>query len=138
MPASAKFWSKRKKAAFDRPYRALEPQGIAIILSRKNDISFCIKRDKSHEARQEDALSGNQKSRWAEQFRLPAARTALALLIAASIGSAVTPSFAQTVPAPDAQAVPIPKPAPKRRDTPISAFEAQKGPGRTGATTVPP
>ena len=74
----------------------------------------------------------------AEQFRLPAARTALALLIAASIGGAVTPSFAQTVPAPDAQAVPIPKPAPKRRDTPISASDGQKGPVTTGATQVSP
>ena len=74
----------------------------------------------------------------AEQFRLPAARTALALLIAASIGCIATPSFAQTVPAPDAQAVPIPKPAPKRRDTPISASDGQKGPVTTGATQVSP
>jgi outer membrane lipoprotein-sorting protein len=74
----------------------------------------------------------------AEQFPLPAARTALALLIAVSIGSAATPSFAQTVPAPDAQAVPIPKPAPKRRDTPISASDGQKGPLTTGATQVSP
>ena len=74
----------------------------------------------------------------AEQFRLPAARTALALLIAASIGCIATPSFAQTVPAPDAQAVPIPKPAPKRRDTPISASDAQKGPVTTGATQLSP
>jgi outer membrane lipoprotein-sorting protein len=74
----------------------------------------------------------------AEQFRLPAARTALALLIAASIGCIATLSFAQTVPAPDAQAVPIPKPAPKRRDTPISASDGQKGPVTTGATQVSP
>jgi outer membrane lipoprotein-sorting protein len=74
----------------------------------------------------------------AEQFPLPAARTALALLIAVSIGSAATPSFAQTAPAPDAQAVPIPKPAPKRRDTPISASDGQKGPLTTGATQVSP
>jgi outer membrane lipoprotein-sorting protein len=74
----------------------------------------------------------------AEQFRLPAARPALALLIAASIGGAATPAFAQTVPAPDAQAVPIPKPAPKRRDTPISASDGQKGPVTTGATQVSP
>jgi outer membrane lipoprotein-sorting protein len=74
----------------------------------------------------------------AEQFRLPAARTALALLIAASIGGAATPSFAQAVPAPDAQAVPIPKPAPKRRDMPISASDGQKGPLTTGATQVSP
>jgi outer membrane lipoprotein-sorting protein len=74
----------------------------------------------------------------AEQFRLPAARTALALLIAASIGGAATPSFAQTAPAPDAQAVPIPKPAPKRRDMPISASDGQKGPVTTGATQVSP
>ena len=74
----------------------------------------------------------------AEQFRLPAARPALALLIAALIGGAATPAFAQTVPAPDAQAVPIPKPAPKRRDTPISASDGQKGPVTTGATQVSP
>jgi outer membrane lipoprotein-sorting protein len=74
----------------------------------------------------------------AEPFRLRAARTALALLIAASIGGAATPSFAQTAPAPDAQAVPIPKPAPKRRDMPISASDGQKGPVTTGATQVSP
>jgi outer membrane lipoprotein-sorting protein len=74
----------------------------------------------------------------AERFRLPAARTALALLIAASIGGAATPSFAQTAPAPDAQAVPIPKPAPKRRDMPISAADGQKAPVTTGATQVSP
>jgi len=59
----------------------------------------------------------------------PAARTALALLIAASIGGAAVPSRAQTVP--------IPKPAPKGRDVQMSASDGQKGPMTTGATPNP-
>ena len=58
-----------------------------------------------------------------------AARTALALLIAASIGGAAVPSRAQTVP--------IPKPAPKGRDVQMSASDGQKGPMTTGATPNP-
>ena len=58
-----------------------------------------------------------------EPFR--AIRTALALLIAASIGGLATPSRAQTVP--------IPKPAPKGRDTQTGASDGQKGPMTTGA-----
>ena len=53
-------------------------------------------------------------------------RAALALLIAAPIGGIPAPSFAQ--------AVPIPKPAPKGRD----ASEAQKGPVTTAATPAAP
>jgi len=58
-----------------------------------------------------------------------AARTALALLIAASIGGAAVPSRAQTVP--------IPKPAPKGRDVQMSASDGQKGPMTTEATPNP-
>src|ERR1700733_1819047 len=49
MPESVKFWSKRKKAAFEKRDCAKGPQGIArigAIFSRKNDISFWRKRDK--------------------------------------------------------------------------------------------
>jgi outer membrane lipoprotein-sorting protein len=65
----------------------------------------------------------------AERMLFPAARTALALLIAASIGGAAVPSRAQTVP--------IPKPAPKGRDVQMSASDGQKGPMTTGATPNP-
>jgi outer membrane lipoprotein-sorting protein len=57
-------------------------------------------------------------------------RAGLALLIAASIGGAVAPSSAQTVP--------IPKPAPKARDgVQLSASDTQKGPITTGTTPAP-
>jgi outer membrane lipoprotein-sorting protein len=65
----------------------------------------------------------------AERMLFAAARTALALLIAASIGGAAVPSRAQTVP--------IPKPAPKGRDVQMSASDGQKGPMTTGATPNP-
>ena len=70
----------------------------------------------------------------AELFPIRAARTALALLMAASITGMAAPSFSQAV----AQAVPIPKPAPKGRDTQTSASDGQKGPMTTGATQVAP
>ncbi|MGB9116505.1 outer membrane lipoprotein carrier protein LolA [Bradyrhizobium sp.] len=70
----------------------------------------------------------------AELFPIRAARTALALLIAASAAGMATPSVAQTV----AQTVPIPKPAPKGRDTQTSASDGQKGPMTTGATPASP
>src|ERR1700732_2598281 len=66
----------------------------------------------------------------AEQFA-PGIRAGLALLIAASMIGAVFPSSAQTVP--------IPKPAPKGRDSvQMSASDPQRGPMTTGATPAPP
>jgi outer membrane lipoprotein-sorting protein len=68
----------------------------------------------------------------AEQRLSRGARPAWALLIAASLLGLAVPSAAQTVP--------IPKPAPKGRDSaPMSAMDAQRGPLTTGATqSVPP
>jgi len=63
-------------------------------------------------------------------MRVASMRIALALLIATSIGAMVMPSRAQTVP--------IPKPAPKARDTQMSASDQQRGPITTGATPAPP
>jgi outer membrane lipoprotein-sorting protein len=58
-------------------------------------------------------------------------RIGWASLIAASIIGVVTPGAAQNVP--------IPKPAPKARDSiQMSASDAQKGPITTGATPAPP
>jgi outer membrane lipoprotein-sorting protein len=69
-------------------------------------------------------------------------RAASALLLASSVVGAVTSSVAQTPPAqnPSAQAVPIPKPAPKARDAgvQISASDQQKAPLATGSTQTPP
>ena len=74
-------------------------------------------------------MNRNPKSRTAEQFAIPGIRTALALLIAASLISVVTPSCAQTVP--------IPKPAPKARGgVQMSASDPQKAPMTTGATSA--
>src|SRR5712671_3466217 len=57
-------------------------------------------------------------------------RACLALLVAASMVSVLTPSSAQTVP--------IPKPAPKARNMQLSASDPQKGPMTTGTTPVAP
>ena len=66
-----------------------------------------------------------------KQLAISHTRTALALLIAASVAGVATPSSAQNVP--------IPKPAPKGRNgTQLSAQEPQKGPITTGATQAPP
>src|SRR5260370_9920056 len=78
-------------------------------------------------------------------------RAGLAFLIAASLTTVVTLSVAtsgnaQPAPAPTVapqtvpgQTVPIPKPAPKKRDSlQISASDPQKGPITTGATPLAP
>src|SRR5882672_8828933 len=57
-------------------------------------------------------------------------RCGLALVIAMSVATYAAPVFAQ--------AVPIPKPAPKGRDgTQLSAQDPQKGPAVTGTTQAP-
>jgi outer membrane lipoprotein-sorting protein len=71
----------------------------------------------------------------AEQFSEAAMRRGLALLIAASIASVVTLSAVTSC---SAQTIPIPKPAPKGRDTQMSASDSQRGPMTTGATAVAP
>ena len=63
------------------------------------------------------------------RFANPCVRAALALLIAAFVTGAATPSQAQTVP--------IPKPAPKGRDVQLSASEP-RAPQTTGATQAAP
>jgi len=65
------------------------------------------------------------------QFTLRGIRCGMALAIAASVAAYATPVFAQ--------AVPVPKPAPKGRDgTQMSAQDPQKGPSTTGTTQAPP
>jgi outer membrane lipoprotein-sorting protein len=67
----------------------------------------------------------------AEQRLSRAAHSTLALLLAASLLGVTGPSAAQTVP--------IPRPAPKGRDSaPMSAMDAQRGPLTTGATQAMP
>jgi outer membrane lipoprotein-sorting protein len=72
-----------------------------------------------------------------KQLAIPHPRTALALLIAASIAAVATPCAAQTTSS--VQTVPIPKPAPKGRDgMQMSAQEQQKSPRTTGTTQQAP
>ncbi len=67
----------------------------------------------------------------AERFTFNGMRIASAVLIAASLAIGATPA--------SAQAVPIPKPAPKARDgVQMSASDQQKGPMTTGATQATP
>ena len=66
-------------------------------------------------------------------FSARAGRAALVVLFAASIGGPAVPSFAQTA----APSVPIPKPAPKGRDSQTSAADGQRGAVTTGATLTP-
>src|SRR3569623_3031205 len=73
-------------------------------------------------ATQDDALTGNPKTRSAAQTT----RVAGARVIALSISAASATTYAQ--------AVPVPKPAPKGRDG--GAISA--GPSTTGATQTPP
>ena len=134
MPESAKFWSKKKKAAFEQSRRAWEQQELPLSFHGKTISALVPSTIKGPEARQEDSLTRNQKPRMAELFPLRTARTALALLIAASVAGIAAPSFSQTV----AQTVPIPKPAPKGRDTQTSASDGQRGPVTTGTTQAPP
>jgi outer membrane lipoprotein-sorting protein len=132
MPESAKFWSKKKKAAFEQPRRSWETPELLLSFHGKTISAFAQIAIKGPKAWQEDALTRNQKPRIAELFQIRVARAALALLIAASVGGIASPSFSQTT----APTVPIPKPAPKGRDT--QASDGQRGPMTTGATQAPP
>jgi outer membrane lipoprotein-sorting protein len=126
MPESAKFWSRKKKAAFEKRRRAKGMHELASFFHVKTISRFAESAIKGRTAGQDDALTGIQKHRMAEQFPIRATRVALALLIATSIGAMVVPSYAQTVP--------IPKPAPKARD-PMNASDSQR---MTTGTTAPP
>jgi outer membrane lipoprotein-sorting protein len=74
-------------------------------------------------------LKTKRKSQIAGPFAVRGGFASLALLIAASMLAAPTPSFAQNVP--------VPKSAPKGRDG-TQAGDAQKGPLTTGATAMTP
>ena len=81
-------------------------------------------------------MNRDPRPRIAERSAIPLVRAGLALLIAASLSGVVTLSFTTSV---SAQAVPIPKPAPKGRDgVQMSASNPQKGPTTTGATPASP
>jgi outer membrane lipoprotein-sorting protein len=82
-------------------------------------------------ASQDDVLTRIPKSPPPERLTVRAIRSGLALLIAASAIGGATPASAQTVP--------LPKPAPKIRDSVrLSASEPQKGPATTGTTSATP
>jgi outer membrane lipoprotein-sorting protein len=76
-------------------------------------------------------LNINQKFRISGPPAIRGARVAVALLAATFVAGLITPCIAQTVP--------VPKPAPKARDSvQMSASDAQKGPTTTGAAPAPP
>jgi outer membrane lipoprotein-sorting protein len=91
---------------------------------------------KGPKARQDDALTRNPDIRIARQLAATGMRSALALLIAASVTGAATLSAPMSA---AAQTVPIPKPAPKARGSiQMSASDPQKGPTTTGTNPAPP
>jgi outer membrane lipoprotein-sorting protein len=81
-------------------------------------------------------LNRNPKPKFAERFALPLMRTGLALLIGASMSGVVAHSVVTSA---SAQTVPIPKPAPKARDSvQMSASDPQRAPATTGTTPPEP
>src|SRR5882757_3335678 len=136
MRENARFWLKKRKAAFERGHHAEGLPRLALFLHRKTIPPFVETTIKWPEARQDDALNRYPRLRIAEQFAGPRTRTTLALLIAASMSSMAAPSFVTSA---SAQSVPIPKPAPKGRDSiQMSASDPQKGPLTTGTTSASP
>jgi outer membrane lipoprotein-sorting protein len=135
-PENAKFWLKKKKAAFDKRAAPKGSKGLRELAPSfhvKTISPFGESAIKERTARQGDALTRNQKHRMADQLpiritRVALMRIALASLIAAPVGAVIMPSYAQTVP--------IPKPAPKARD-PLNASDQQRGPATTGAVPNP-
>jgi outer membrane lipoprotein-sorting protein len=119
------------------PIQAGEAQELLLSFHGKTISPFSQGAIKGPKVQQEDVLTRNQKPRMAELLPIRARCAASALLLAVSIGGIAAPSFAQTVPIPSAQAVPIPKPAPKGRDTQMGASDGQRGPMTTGATQAP-
>ncbi len=79
----------------------------------------------------------NSKLRIAGPLAVHGGHAMLALMIAAPMLAAATPASAQSAPAQSAQNVPVPKPAPKGRDS-TQTSEALKGPVTTGATAMTP
>src|SRR5260370_3666509 len=136
MQESAKFWSKKKKAAFEKHHAA----DLASHFHGKTISPFVETTIKWPKAGQDDALNRNPKFQIAEPIATRRALATLALLIAASMSGVVTPSSAQTAPIPPpavpapVQTVPIPKPAPKGRDLQMTASDSQRRPMTTGAT----
>jgi outer membrane lipoprotein-sorting protein len=81
-------------------------------------------------------LNRNPKLEFAERIAFPLLRTGLALLVSASMSGVVAHSVVTTA---SAQTVPIPKPAPKRRDgVQMSASDPQRSPATTGTTPPEP
>jgi outer membrane lipoprotein-sorting protein len=129
-PVNAKFWSKKKKAAFKDVSGTQGRPELALYSHGKTISPFAESTIKWPRARQ-DALNKTPKFPIAERSANPSTRARLALLIAAFVAGTVIPVSAQTVP--------IPKPAPKARDgTQLSASDATKGPTTTGATPAAP
>ena len=135
MPASAKFWSRRKKVAFETCNRGKGPS----YFHGKTISAFAKSTIKGPKARQDDALTRNPKFRMAEPTMIRGIRIGGAALIAASLISVITPCSAQTtqaippqiippqtIPPQTAQKPPAPKPAPKVHDKQLSASDPQK------------
>jgi outer membrane lipoprotein-sorting protein len=80
-------------------------------------------------------LNRNPELKISRRLAIPLIRAGLALLIGASMSGVVAHSVVTSA---SAQTVPIPKPAPKARDSvQMSASDPQRGPATTGATSAP-
>jgi outer membrane lipoprotein-sorting protein len=95
---------------------------------------------KSPKASQDDTLNRDPKFRGVQRFEKSGRRFGLVLMAAAFVAGTMMPAHSQTPPqtVPPAQAVPIPKPAPKARSgVQVSASDGQKAPLTTGTTPAP-
>jgi hypothetical protein len=112
----------------------IEPEGLPDLASHfhgKTISPWAQSTIKCPPERQEVALNRNPEFQAAVRTAGRGARAALALLIATSLAAFAIPSSAQNVP--------IPKPAPKARDSvQMSASDPQKPSMTTGATAASP
>jgi outer membrane lipoprotein-sorting protein len=137
MPGNARSSFRKKKAAFDRRFMRLQdPTSYGPPFTEKR-YRPDAKQDKRAANLRDDVLIENQKIRMAKRLPLSLKRMALApvalsfLTIPLFVGVVSTSAVAQA-PIPP-QSIPMPKAAPKNRDS-----DGQRGPITTGAMQAPP
>src|SRR5665213_3226321 len=127
MPASVRFWSKKRKVASDTGRRSR--MAALKLYSHEKTISVLTENTiKRRTIWQGDSLHRDPKFPMTKPFANRSLRTSVAMLTASFMLSVVAPSAAQSVP--------VPKPAPKSRDGQMSASDA-RGPATTGTTQAP-